>query len=165
MPIPHRPNGSNIETERFPGRIARGESAWNDESDDPAHNLNNSPYDNNVPVALNLARKALNVYRADNNYVSPCMKDPILFDPRPDLVLGGEDSVTETVREYTERMEEAENRCLECQAFVLCLEVSGQISVKEPEIRGMVAGTLFDNSLTGRKVTANLTCPKGVVQC
>jgi hypothetical protein len=119
-------------------------------------------FESNMPIELNLARKALNEFRAEARYVSPCQKDPALYDPRPDFEK--RNANVETPKEYETRLLTAEEGCLNCRAFVPCLAVAERISIETPEIQGMVAGSLFDNSLTGRKVAANLTL-RGVVEC
>lgn len=103
----------------------------------------------NVTPGLNKAIRELNIFREENNYVSPCQERPELFDVRPEST---PKKVTELPKRYAERVRAASELCLsQCRAFVPCLNIVARLSVSdaEPPVCGVVAGTLLDPTSSG----------------
>lgn len=74
---------------------------------------------------------------------SPCQIFPIFWEERWSW---------ETREAYAQRVDEAGAECLRCPVLAACQNLAQKINPTDPEIRGIVAGELFDTTPQGEWV-------------
>jgi hypothetical protein len=103
-----------------------------------------------------------NLKHARREYVSPCMCDPDLFDPRTEAEANhnrGRPRARGLSTPFAVRVIEAVKRCRGCEVIEQCREVLGTIDPNNPVTEGVIGGVLVDPTSHGDAIRKALNMP------
>lgn len=96
-----------------------------------------------VSDRIGKAIQSLNNARTELNVQSPCQLAPPFWEERASW---------ETKKDYGYRVQAASLWCVRCPVLRACRNLAHEINPTNPEIRGIVAGELFDPTPEGEWV-------------